>query len=264
MTGSRLQEYQQKYSSETIRFNPYAVKKTGLLQSQTLLKLEDYMLICAPYQLSMSQAILLVILSPDEINFFQQFRSKLTSLTIAFQKQPAKTPMNLLIRGTLERIGPVKGKTNVCLMELLFKSCPNDLVEIIGDFAVSFEALKAQYENFKDRAVAIDLNAARTMRFNNFVECQLGAQKVPARLQSLAVNRLTLELPLSAQGLAAGQTLVSKLYFQTYQFLVSGKIEESTVTEKQRRRVVCTVDFSPELVEIMDDYFFRLSFNKKG
>jgi hypothetical protein len=210
----------------------------------------------------MSKVILLVILTPDEINFFQQFRTKLTSLTIAFQKQPAKTPMNLLIRGTLERIGPVKGKTNVCLMELLFKSCPNDLVEIIGEFVDSYEALKAQYESFKDREVAIDLNAARTMRFNNYVECQLGAHKVPARLQSLAVNRLTLELPLSAPGLAVGQALVSKLYFQTYQFLVSGKIEESAVTDRQRRRVVCTVDFSPELVEIMDDYFFRMSFKK--
>ena len=58
--ATRLQEYKEKYSDQTIRFNPYAVKKMGLQQSQTLLKLEDYMLICAPYQLSMDRVILLV------------------------------------------------------------------------------------------------------------------------------------------------------------------------------------------------------------
>jgi hypothetical protein len=262
MTGSRAQEYQQKFANEVLRFNPYAIKKLGLLQSQTLLKIEDYMLICAPYQLSMARVILLVILTPEEITFFQQFRSKLASLTIAFQKQPAKTPMNLLLRGNLERIGPVKGRTNVCLMEIVYKNCPSDLVEIIGDYMLSFEALKTQYENFKDRQVAIDPAVARTMRFNNYVECLPGGQKMPARLLSVAVNRLVLELPLSAQGLSVGQQLATKLYFQTYQFMVNGKIEDSTVSERQRRRVTCVLDFSPELVEIMDDYFFRMSFKK--
>jgi hypothetical protein len=76
------------------------------------------------------------------------------------------------------------------------------------------------------------------------------------------VNRLVLELPLSAPGLAVRQSLACKLYFQTYQFMVGGKIEESTVSEKQRRRVTCALEFSPELVEIMDDYFFRMSFKK--
>jgi hypothetical protein len=220
------------------------------------------MLICAPYQLSMTRVILLVILTPEEISFFQQFRSKLASLTIAFQKQPAKTPMNLLLRGNLERIGPVKGKTNVCLMEIVYKSCPNDLVEIIGDYVLSFEALKTQYENLKDRLTPIDPAVARTMRFNNYVECHPGGQKAPARLLSLGVNRMTLELPVSAQGVAVGQNLAAKLYFQTYQFMVGGKIEDSTIAANQRRRVTCALEFSPELVEIMDDYFFRMSFKK--
>jgi hypothetical protein len=262
MAASRVQDYQQKYASEVVRFNPYAVKKLGLLQSQTLLKIEDYMLICAPYQLSMAKIILLVILTPEEINFFQQFRSRLASLTIAFQKQPAKTPMNLLLRGGLERIGPVKGRTNVCLMEVVYKTCPNDLVEIIGDYVQSFEALKIQFENFKGRLVAIDPAVARTMRFNNYVECLPGGKKMPARLLSLGVNRLVLELPLSAHGLDVGQSLATKLYFQTYQFMVGGKIEESAVTDKQRRLVTCALEFCPELVEIMDDYYFRLSFKK--
>jgi hypothetical protein len=53
-----------------------------------------------------------------------------------------------------------------------------------------------------------------------------------------------------------------QLYFQTYQFMVGGKIEESVVTDKQRRLVTCALEFCPELVEIMDDYFFRMSLRK--
>ena len=86
MLDPRLQEYQDKYADQLIRFNPYALKKTGLLQSQTLLKLEDYMLICAPYQLGMRRVVLLVILSRNEVSFFQQFLNKLSSLNLAFQR----------------------------------------------------------------------------------------------------------------------------------------------------------------------------------
>jgi hypothetical protein len=262
MPSSRVQDYQQKYADQIVRFNPYAIKKTGLVQAQTLLKIEDLVLICAPYQLSMSRVVLLAILSSNEISFFQQYRTKLAVLTLAFQKPTAKSPMNLPIRGKLERIGPVKGRNNVCLMEVVFNTCPNDLVEIIGDFVIAHEALKTQFDNFKDQTVSVDPATARVLRFNNYVECYIGSQKVPVRLNSLAVNRLVLELPLSAQSVSVGQVLPCKLFFQPYQFMVNTKIEASVVNARNRRQLTCSLDFSPELVEIMDDYFFRLSFKK--
>ncbi len=95
--ATRVQEYKEKYSDQTIRFNPYAVKKTGLQQAQTMLKLEDYMLICAPYQLSMDRVILLVILSRDEVSFFQQFQNKLTSVNMSFLESINKNPVNLFM-----------------------------------------------------------------------------------------------------------------------------------------------------------------------
>lgn len=261
--SARIQEYMTKYADHLVRFNPYTIKKMGLLQSQTLLKLEDYMLICAPYQLSMHRVVLLVILSSDEITFFQQFQKKLTSLNFSFQKSGNKNPINLFIRGTLDKIGPVKGKANVCMVDLAYKTCPNDLVEIIGDYIISFESLKTQYENFKDRAVEITKKSAQTLRFNNYAETQIGSQKLRTDLISLAVNELILEIPDSVQGLEEGQKLFCKLYFQTYQFIVNGKATKIESTNKGHKRVSVSIAFSPELVEIMDDYFFRLSFKKE-
>ena len=222
--ATRVQEYKEKYSDQTIRFNPYAVKKTGLQQAQTMLKLEDYMLICAPYQLSMDRVILLVILSRDEVSFFQQFQNKLTSVNMSFLESINKNPVNLFIRGTLTRLGPVKGRDNVSLFEVMYKSCPNDLIEIIGDFLLAYETLQGQFASYKDREVEMDKQAARTMRFNDYVESQIGDQKLQTKLLSVGVNKIALEIPGRLPAPAVGNIFPSKLYFQTYQFIVNGKV----------------------------------------
>ena len=263
MAKSRIQDYIEKYAHQMIRFNPYTIKKTGLLQSQTLLKLEDYMLLCAPYQLSMKRSILLVILSRDEAAFFQRFQKKLTSVSLTFQKTGNKNPINLFIRGTLEKIGPVKGKNNVCMVEITFKTCPDDLVTILRDHIISFESLKTQYESFKDRPVEMNEATAQTMHFNNYVESQIVSEKLQTSLLSLSVNQLILGVPDAVRDLEEGQRLVSKLYFQTYQFIVNGEIMKIEDTDSGYKRVYCNIDFTPELVEIIDDYFFRMSFKKE-
>jgi hypothetical protein len=261
--ASRIQDYVEKYSDQTIRFNPYAIKKMGLQQSQTLLKLEDYMLICAPYQLSMQRIILLVILNRNEVTFFQQFQNRLTSVNMSFQKPANKNPINLFIRGTLTRLGPVKGRDNVSLFEIVYKSCPNDLVEIIGDYLLAHESLRVQFENFKDREVEMDEQVARTMRFNDYVESQIGDQKLQTKLMSVGVNKIALEIPGRVPVPPVGDSLLSKLYFQTYQFLVNGTVASVDALDLGSKRVNLEVDFTPELVEIMDDYFFRTSFKKE-
>ena len=235
----------------------------GLQQSQTLLKLEDYMLICAPYQLSMARVVLLVILSRDEINFFQQFQNKLTSVNMSFLKPTNKNPINLFVRGTLTRLGPVKGRDNVSLFEVVYKNCPNDLVEIIGDYLLAYESLQGQFTTYKDRVVEMNQDVARTMRFNDFVESQIGGQKVQTKLLSLGVNKIALEIPGRLPAPAVGQILSSKLYFQTHQFVINGNVTEVDSLGSGGKKVSLEAGFTPELVEIMDDYFFRTSFKKQ-
>ena len=261
--AGRAQEYRQRFVDETVRFNPYTIKKMGLLQSQTILQLEDYMLIGAPYQLSMRQIVLLVILSGEEIKFFQQFQKKAANLTISFQKSGTATPLDFQIRGNLARIGPVKGKTNVCMLDISYSKCPDELVEIIGDYILGFQSLKGQYENFKNRIVKIDESTAQVLRFNNYVESQFGGQKVQTRLVSLSAGQIILEIPAAVHGLQEEQKIFSKLYFQTYQFVVSGQVVGIENTARGDEQMTIKIAFSPELVEILDDYFFRESIVKK-
>jgi len=259
MAKSRVQDYADKFADAPIRFTPYALKKMGLVQSQVLLKIEDYMLICAPFQMSMTRGIFLVVLSPQEITFFQQFQKKLCSINLTFQRSGAKKPLNLFLRGALERIGPVKGKQNVCMMDALIKGCPNDLVEIIGEYLAAYEGLKGQYENFRDKKVTVDENAAKLMRFNNYVELVTGGSRARAVLASLAVNRLNLHLSTALPGLAEGSACGVRLYFQMYQFTATGKVSAIEKGVGDQYTVTVALEFTPELIEIVDDYFFRQS-----
>jgi hypothetical protein len=263
MAKTRVQTYMETLADQPIRFTPYALKKTGLVPSQVLLKIEDYMLICAPFQLSMQRGIFLVVLSAQEITFFQQFQKKPCSINLTFQKTGNKKPLSLFLRGTIERIGPVKGKQNVCMMDATIKACPNDLAEIIGDYITAFEGLKSQFENFRGKAITVDEPAAKLMRFNNYVELVAGPAKVRASLVSLAVNSLALRIAAAPPGLSEGNACSARLYFQIYQFTANGKVSELQRAGATDLIVVMTVEFTPELIEIVDDYFFRQSIQGK-
>lgn len=257
MAKTKVQEYTEKFADQMIRFTPYALKKTGLVQSQAFLKMEDYLLICAPFQMSMKRGIFLVVLSQQEIAFFQQFQKKMCSVNLTFQKVGNKKPLNLFLRGSLDRVGPVKGKQNVCMMDTTIKGAPNDLVEILGGYITSFESLKTQFETFKGREIAVDQKAAGIMRFNNFVEFHLGAAKARAALSSMAVDSLTVVIPAKVPGLEEGSACSAKLYFQIYQFAASGKVLHVEEAGGGQYKVKMGIDFTPEMIEIVDDYFFR-------
>jgi hypothetical protein len=101
------------------------------------------------------------------------------------------------------------------------------------------------------------------MRFNDFVETQIGSQKVQTKLVSLGVNKVALEIPGRLPAPASGQSLSSKLYFQTHQFMINGKVTAVDSLASGGKKISLEVGFAPELVEIMDDYFFRTSFKKE-
>jgi hypothetical protein len=264
MAKSRIQGYLEKYVDQAVRFTPYALKKTGLVQSQVFLKIEDYLLICAPFQLSMKGGIFLVVLSSQEISFFQQFQKKLCSINLTFQQTGSKKPLTLLLRGTLDRIGPVKGRQNVCMIDAVIKTCPNDLVEIIGDYLSVYESLRSQFENFAGKSIGVDENSARLMRYNNYVELLLGTLKTRATLVSLGANSLSLKLHERPSGLDEGAACSARLYFQVYQFTASGKVISLRPSDGEGVIATIGLEFTPELIEIIDDYFYRQTIQSRG
>ena len=212
MSNSLTAEYLATISDVKIRFTPYAVMKTGLISGQTILKIEDYMLICSPYQLSMKKAILLLILSPEETHFFQRFKNEASSLNLTFQKPGRNTTLMFDVKGIIVQIGPVKGKKNMCMIEFDFTAASPELNEILGNYIQTYNSLKGYYDSFRDKTITINQESASMLRFNNYMECFLNSQKVRATLISISSDMLAFSIPSTIPDIIEGTTFSSKLF----------------------------------------------------
>jgi hypothetical protein len=81
---------------------------------------------------------------------------------------------------------------------------------------------------------------------------------------SLAVNSLALRLSAMPPGLAEGDACSARLYFQVYQFTANGKVGEIRRGDGEQVFVTVPIEFTPELIEIVDDFFFRQSIQGRG
>ena len=105
----------------------------------------------------------------------------------------------------------------------------------------------------------MDEPSARLMRFNNYVELVLGPIKARATLVSLAVDSLSVRLSGRPAGLIEGAPCTARLYFQVYQFSANGKISSVERVDGDQVTATLAIEFTPELIEIVDDFFFRQS-----
>lgn len=258
MVKSKIKQYWNKYASKIIRLDQFALVKMGLVQSQTILKIENYMIVCAPYQISMRKAFLFVVLNRNEIPFFSKYIDKLAALKLTFQKSLKGIPLKFFVWVMIKGISPIKGKENMCLIEVEYKSCPESLINIIGEFVTTLKMLEHNYLHLKDKEIYIDKNTSRSLQYNNFIECFVGNRKIVAKLLSLSVNCLHIEFPGTDPLLKPGFEFKSKLYFRPYRFYVKGTIVKAEKTMEGFLKVTYDIQYVPELVDIIQDYFSHL------
>ena len=151
----------------------------------------------------------------------------------------------------------------MCLFELAYKSQPNLLIEILGDFITDFTGLRTQFETFKNRAIPIDDENVSLLRYNGVTELLVAGGKVAVELVSLAANKLVLKFSQALPGVEKGSKLAARMYFQAYQFTAVGVVEAISGPVNHSYQLHLAIDFTPELVEILDDYFFRSSLARK-
>ena len=95
------------------------------------------------------------------------------------------------------------------------------------------------------------------MKYNKYIECIIGNQKVKAKLLSVSVNQLILSIPASIIDFHVDTEFSTKLFFQTYQFSVKGKAVKIIDKNNNYIKVQYSINFSPELVDILNEYFIR-------
>jgi hypothetical protein len=258
MTKSKLKWYWKNYATQVIRLDQFALASMGLIQSQTVLKIANYMIVCAPHQISMQKSLLFVVLNKNEIPFFNQYKEKLAALKLTFQKTLKSIPLKFFVWVIIKQISPIKGKENMCLIEVVYKNCPEDLISIIGQYISILQVLEKFYHRYKGREIPVDRHSSRVLQYNNYIECFIGNRKVEAKLISLAVNGMNIILPGNDPLLQVDYEFKSKLYFRPHRFLVKGKIGKIEKRADGYIKITYLLPYVPVLVDIIRQYFTRV------
>jgi hypothetical protein len=253
--------YLEKFENSSIACGQYAIAKLGIENRQCFLKMDEYIIVCAAYQLSFKRAIFLASLSKQELVFFQKYVNQMVGLSISFN-QGSKDSVKLFIRCNLLQIGQMKGRDNVGLFVVDFKTIPDDLVTVLGQYLEHQILLKALFEDLGTTSIRMNAAVSKVTGYNMYATVNEPGRE-SKRIQLYNFNTKTLEHLETNNSFwrPAGTTLVYQLYFQKYRFSVVGKVLSNEVLQNGILKITSSLDFSPELVEIVDDYWSQIRSN---
>jgi hypothetical protein len=257
MQNSIHKQYWDNYSDQMIRIDPFVTYKMGIVQAQTALKIDQYTLICAPFRISMKKAELFVVLSKEELPFFHHYTTKTASLKLAFQPVGVNFPLKFIVWVSINKLSAVQDKDNMVMIDISFKSYPEDLIELIGSFFTTRKILESYFPKLMNKQIPINKDTSRILKFNDFTECRIGNRTIEAKLVSIAVNKCILHLPGIEPNLAVGNEFITKFFFQRYRFAVKGKIGNLNKPDDGFLNVEFEYGYSPELTDIVSEYFIK-------
>ena len=255
-------QYLARFGDQTISGSKYALTKLGVDRANCSLKIEEYIILCAPFQLGFKRSIFLASLSSQELAFFQKYTNSAVGLSLALNPNKRPEPVKFFLRCTLTTIGQMKGRENVGLFILDYKNTPDEMVSILGRFLETQERYKAQYEDFGKKQIRMTAETSKLLGFNMYATVA-GPGGEPRRIQIFNLNTKFIE-HMEAAGspvLPVGTPVSYQLYFQKFRINATGTVNGSAPLPQGIVRTIATLDFSPELVEILDEYWSQVNTN---
>jgi hypothetical protein len=249
----------EQYGDQSIACNQYALGKLRVDQANCSLKIEDYVISCAPFQLGFKRSIFLAYLSKQELAFFNRYINGLVGLSIAFASGRRNNEMiKFFIRCNLATVGQMKGRDNVGLFVVDYRNTPADLVVLLGAYLENQKRLHAQYEEYGNTAIKITADVAKLIGYNMYstiTEPTTGEK----RIQVFSLSSKTIE-HLEAAGSPVrnpGSPAAYQIYFKKFRISAAGTITEAVKLPQGIVKTSANLAFSPELVEIIDDYYLQ-------
>lgn len=253
-------QYLARFSEQSISCSPYTLAKLGVDRSRCSLKIEDYMIICIPFQFGFKRSLFLASLSKQELVFFQKYVNNIANLSISFLRPGKNEPLNFFIRCTLTQIGQMKDRENVGLFVVDYKSTPDELVRILGGFLEFQDKLRFQYDDYSKKEIRVTPDSAKIMGYNMFATIADGTPN-GRRIQVVNLHSKMME-HLEAAGAPIrnkGTKVDYQLFFKKFRIAASGTVETAVQLPQGIVRTVTVLNFSPELVEIIDDYWLNVN-----
>jgi hypothetical protein len=252
-------QYLARFSEQSIACNQYALSKLGVDRSHCSLKIEDYVILCIPFQFGFKRSLFLASLSRQELAFFQKYANTIVNLSISFIPEGRTEPLNFFIRCTLTQIGQMKNRENVGLFVVDYKTTPDELVRILGTFLELQDRLRFQYDDYGKTVIHVTPETAKVMGYNMYASAMDGTPQ-GRRIQIVNLSSKMVE-HLEAAGASVrspGAAITYQLFFKKYRISVSGTVETAVRLPQGIIRTVSKLNFSPELVEVIDDYWLTI------
>jgi hypothetical protein len=253
-------QYMARFGEQSIACSQYALTKLGVDKGHCVLKIEDYVILCVPFQFGFKRSLLLASLSKQELSFFQKYVNGIVGLSIAFLPPGSRqqVPVKFFIRCILANVGQMKGRENVGILVVDYKTTPGDLVSMLGGFLETQDRLRAQYDDYGKTSFKMTPEVARVVGYNMYATITEPSVQ-GKRIQIYSLSSKTIE-HLEAAGTtqrSPGAAVAYQLYFKKYRISVAGTVAATNVLPQGLVRTVSNLAFSPELVEIIDDYWYH-------
>jgi hypothetical protein len=243
-----------KYAQEAIRIDPFVIRKLGLLQAQTVLRIGKYSIIGAPLSISMQKAVLFVILSKSELNALRPYQNNVHLLRFAFQPKGMEKPLKFFVYVTISSIEEIKDKENVCMVEVAYRNTPEDLINIIGGFLDSQKKLKSQYQLLADHEISINNETAEQLQVKRYLQGNISSRMIEVKILSLSVNHLTVLIPAINPNIKEGFEFASRLFLAENPLNLNGRITRCVDNKDGFLKVRYTIGYNPDLVDAVQSY----------
>ncbi len=259
MVTNTISAYLQRFADERVICNQYALSKLGIDTTHCILKIDEYMLLCAPYVLGLKQAEFIASLSKQELVFFQRYRNGVVGLSLEFIEPRKAGPLKIFVRASLRSLVAMTNRDNVGIFTIDFRAAPENLVEILGDYLDGQQQLRSLYELYADNIIRVTPEIAQKMGYNQYAMIQDSSGNKRFQLFTLSSREIQILEGAAAPARPAGTEVVIQLYFRKYRVRANGKI---LAVERLSNGIVktrCQIAFNPEFTEILDDYWVSVN-----
>jgi hypothetical protein len=258
MVGAGSFQFLEKYGDRTITCNPQVLARIGVERNKCFLKIEEYNVLCIPFQFGFKRALFLATLSPQELIFFQKYVNTIIGLSIAFSP-PGRTPGKFLLHGNLNSLGQMKGREKVGVFVIDFKAIPDELIIILGGFLETQDRLQDQFEEYGTMLIKMTPPVAKKLGYTaESVITQAG--KEARKIQILTLTSKSIE-HMESPGSPVrnpGTPVAYEVVLKNTRLVLAGTVATSNVLSQGMVRTVSNLSFSPELVEIIHDHWYTI------
>ncbi|OQY38336.1 MAG: hypothetical protein B6229_06170 [Spirochaetaceae bacterium 4572_7] len=242
----------ERYAEHTLKLEPFLLGLSGYNPKETRLKIQKYMLHCAPATFSLESCQLLLFLGNNEVEFFKNYEKKLVSLTLSFDATYFDKPVSFFLKGKFESLKMMR--ENVYILNFSHTTSSDTYRELFLYLSEISTIYKKLFNSKLTDEQVSGLKKVPIYRVDISKDSQFICNGV---LAHLSTKYLEIDL-----GQANATLDMNEIY--NYTIVYNSKIIKLTgkVVKNQENKYISSLAYNIELVYILSKYMKMPQFNK--